>query len=536
METEDYGDYQYDLVPTGYGDWGDYAFDVVPSPDEFGLGYGDFGRAKPTRKGLRKRLKKMRSRRRSLKLRLRTPFLSGNKRKRIQKRLKRINMRIKRIMKRLGRRRVGRGTRRQYRPIRPRVQQFRPIRPRVANYQQIRGPGVQFAPIQPPTQSFSPIIPFVQSYAQAPMDAGSQAPVRMGIRTMVGAQQPAQAEYEDYEDEDYDDEDGYDADSSEDAEEDMDGYGSWGKWMPGVVATPKRYKKLRKEYLAMKGLGAPGAKKTAAKLKARLKKIEKKNAMQIARRKKRGKAPKDYQRRLRRLIKTYSPFRSAASKKAARSGTKTFESIATITGPKGKSLGYYLKKYKAMGWKRPPTAFLRGKRTRFRWRMWNLRTSKANRLRRTYWAKFRRRGGGRRFQPRYMPIPRPAPQYRPINPYMSQYRPIRTPGPMFAPIQPPMAQYVPAPMPQMRQYAPVTGLETRNAYTYTTAQASQSALAAQQNAEVATEQAFESDTDQDEGNNLLKIGLGIAVVGGGIYFLSKNKKKGSKPGTGTTRQ
>ena len=576
MEYEDldFGDYEYDIVPTGYAGLGDMAYSVVPALDEFGLGYGDLGdyagpqrhklgpkgrralrrfRRRMRRANAAKRratLNRLRARQRRIKSRVATGAPLRKKRYALLVRKIKALRRIMRRPIRARRRRVGP---RAYRPIRPRVTPYFPIRPRVANYAPIVPPQQSYAPIDTATSVYAPIRPAVTQYAPAPMASApgaSESPV-VRIRQSAGSQAPVEV---DFEEEDFELEGGADPDAAaaaaEDAEEALDGYGDFGKPFAGkfggVVATKKNYIRLRKRYFRLRRkLKKGGSQVLKGPLKATYKKlrnIEKKNAYQIAKRRRKGKKPFAWQGRLARYIKKVGGIRSKlAAIKGKRKPPPPPKKGAPPPPPGAVGIIGYIRRMKRKGWRKPPRNFLRGRPTRFRWRMWNRNTRRARAIRRAYFASRRRRFAP--IRPRYIPIPRPVPQYTPIRPYVPQYAPIRTPGPMFAPIVPPMQQYVPAPRPIPRTYAPV-GTETPYSYTYTTARAqpaisqaaSQAARRAVQNAEVANEVADDAQADEQEGIGLGKIALGIGIVGAGAYFVSKGKKgkkgKKKKPANG----
>lgn len=581
MEYEDldFGDYEYDIVPTGYAGLGDMAYSVVPALDEFGLGYGDLGdfgdyagpqrhklgpKGKRALRRFRRRMRRanaakrratlnrLRARQRKIKSRVAT---GAPLRKRRYALLVRKIKSLRRIMRRPIKARRGRRRARGFRPIRPRVTPYFPIRPRVPNYAPIAPPQQSYAPIDTATSVYAPIRPAVTQYAPAPMASApgaSESPV-VRIRQSAGSQAPVEV---DFEEEDFELEGGADPDAAaaaaEDAEEALDGYGDFGKPFAGkfggVVATKNNYIRLRKRYFKLrKKAKKKGGKVYRGPMKAAYKKlrnIEKKNAYQIAKRRRKGKKPFLWQGKLRRYIKKVGGIRSKLAsikrgKGAPPPPPKTGApppppgAVAAAIGAGG-ILGY-IRRMKRKGWRKPPRNFLRGRPTKYRWRMWNRNTRRARAIRRAYFASRRRRFAP--IRPRFMPIPRPVPQYTPIRPYVPQYAPIRTPGPMFAPIVPPMQQYVPAPRPMPRTYAPV-GTETPYSYTYTTARAqpaiSQAATVAArravQNAEVANEVADDAQADEQEGIGLGKIALGIGIVGAGAYFISKGKKgkKGKK--------
>lgn len=168
-------------------------------------------------------------------------------------------------------------------------------------------------------------------------------------------------------------------------------------------------------------------------------------------------------------------------------------------------------------------------RALLRWKIWN----RSKLARRRHWARFRRSRRGRSMFPGYRPIPRPVPRYRTLTPRVQSYRRPAMPGPRFAPIRPLVAPYAPAPMPRMPGYRPVG----RPGYTYTTAQRQQAARAAYANkanqvAEAASdrsmEAADEAETEEQGSSGTMKIAIALALVGGTVWLVKKNKKSGAK--------
>tara|TARA_R110000824_G_scaffold55256_5_gene152301 strand:- start:4064 stop:5200 length:1137 start_codon:yes stop_codon:yes gene_type:complete len=222
--------------------------------------------------------------------------------------------------------------------------------------------------------------------------------------------------------------------------------------------------------------------------------------------------------------------------KSRAKSVKRVSSILAGKGSKKKRTMAWIRKAKARGWKAPPArtskpGFLVRQNVRVRWRMWNLRGARANKVRARYWARFRAMGKGRRFKKFQM---RP---YRPMIPMRRYYSPLAYPQPRYAPsyrAQPyapvtyPQVRYAPA-QPMPRAYTPVIGQERPTSYTYTTT-GQRAAAAAQDSAEDAEMLESESEAANEGSSNLKKIGIGLLVVGG-IYFVAKRagKKEKKKP-------
>lgn len=572
MESEDFGDYEYDIVPMGYGDM---AYDITPALDEFGIGYGDLGAPPPPppptgRKNLKRRLKKLTKRRRFLLMALGNPFIRSNpiRRRRLKKRLRKVNRKIKMIRKRMRARLRPPAPPRpglRFARIVPKVTDYRKIKPSVRQYSPITA-GAKYRPIKPQIQTFKPILPQVRQYAPMASEEGAEESPVVRIRQTA----PPAEEYE----EEFEDTSvlGPDEDFSEEEEEyeDMDGYGMafvpgklFGGRFKGVVATTRNYKKMRREYFAYRRRWKKWKKKsntatgksianntyrTMRKYYGKARLIEKKNAYQVRRAggwvRARPAAQKLYQ-----YIKKVGSIKRSPWWKKKSSVRKPppppfLKAILPPPPPPPGSAAppppppkMNFRQWKAWvkrtrGWRTPPADFLsRSKRGRYRWEMWNGRSSTALRLKRLYWASKQKR---QLPYPIYRPAPRPIPRYRPFRPYVSPYAPIPMPGPSFAPIMPPMQQYAPAPMPVPRTYAPVTGLERPTSYTYTTAQRQQQAVAQQAasranvQAQQAQDQAFEAGEEEKQGNSLMTLGLGVAAVAGLGWFLSNRKKAKKK--------
>ena len=582
-EDLDYGDYEYDIVPTGYAGFGDMEYSVVPALDEFGLGYGDFGDysgpSHKLNKRQRRRLKRFlarmrrapRGRQRKVLNKLRSQqrrfkkmgvFARGVFPKRRYAMLVRKIKALRRLIKRPIKSAPPSPPRRRLVPIRPAVANYVPVKPKLLKYKTLQPMQRQYAPIDTATSVYAPIQPGVQNYGPVPMasEAGASSSPVVRIRQSAGSQAPPQQQFSDegfdFDDEEFESATAADPDEAaalaEDAAEEMDGYGGYGAKFGGVVATKKNYIRVRAKYFKLRKKKAKKGdlfrKNILKALYKKLRNIEKKNAYQIKVRRAKGKKPFLWQGKLRRYINKVGGIRKklASLKPGAPPATPKLKLkipplppgiLAPPPPPKrGETFAAFKARMRGAGWKTPPANFLaRSKRGRFRWNMWNKRSRRALALRRAYYSRNRRPFPTNP----YMPIPRPMPQYRPIYPPMQQYAPVRMPGPNFAPIVPPMQQYAPVPLPQGRTYAPV-GTQTPYSYTYTTAQAGQPAfnqaaanaarLAVQQS-NVATEVSDDADMDEQEGIGLGKIALGIGVIGAGAYFISKGKKGKKKKKT-----
>ena len=106
-------------------------------------------------------------------------------------------------------------------------------------------------------------------------------------------------------------------------------------------------------------------------------------------------------------------------------------------------------------------------------------------------------------------------------------------------MRPAVAPYRAAPLPAIRPYRPITGLETPTRYTYTTggqqaqaraAYAQRATQVSRQAADRSVEAAEDAEDEDQSSGGMMKIAIGIAIVGGTIWFIKK-RKKGTKKST-----
>jgi hypothetical protein len=534
---EGYGDMAYDIQPIGLDGWGDMAYDIVPAADPFGLeGYGDLGDwltwAKPDTWAYASTVADLRGKRKKIKQKLK--YARGDDRRDLEEDLREnkndLNILYGRIRKKREEGKLSKKEVREFKRIAPKAvrtkreraalqrkhkrakekkyealqvkkTKYERIKPRVEEYEQPDYPDEEYAQLRSKVRRYRRYKPPVRRYTPVGADtdpplASEEGAEEYGVvrlrRTVPLRRPPAMFGNIEIE---------------EGFIEDLEGFGTTEEDISRLEATRTRL--LRQRRRTPRRQRALRARLTRELQKVRAKITSLKGGdttlhseLQVERV---PYDPSSLAARTRAAIST-SPYRT-------KFGTSTY-GIRRARRP--------LKRRRR--WRNPPSGFMRGYSHSRRRRVWNT----SARARRGYYARRPRRLDSRPPMS-WTPIPRPPNPYQPIIPQAQAYAPVPLPGPTYAPLPPVVQAYAPAPLPPIPTYAPAIPLPSkRKAQPDQAAQAGKVSKKARRKARRAKKAAA---AEQAGASGTMKIALGLAVVGGAVWFLNKRKKGKKKSPT-----